>query len=84
MARKPIEKFFVVPGPFGPVRDPITMRMLSDKGEWKPKNMYWLRKVKMRDVVDKTSEKRAHDKQPKLALETEQQADQKQKKGESK
>jgi hypothetical protein len=76
MARKPIEKFFVAPGPFGPVRDPLTMRMLSDSGEWKPKNMYWLRKVKMRDVIDKTSEKSGQ--------KAETQVDQKQKKGDTK
>lgn len=49
--KKQAEKIFVKPGEFGSVRDPITMRMLKDEGEFKPRNSYWMRRVKQGDVV---------------------------------
>ena len=33
------------------VRDPRTMVVLSPKGEVKPRNSYWLRRLKAGDVV---------------------------------
>jgi hypothetical protein len=31
------------------VRDPISMQPLKKEGEWKPRNTYWLRRVKCGD-----------------------------------
>lgn len=48
---KPLERFFLKPGPWGSVRDPKTRAMLANEGEWKPMSIYWRRRVKMQDVV---------------------------------
>ena len=34
------------------VRDPITRRPLADKGEHKPKNSYWVKKLNKGEVVE--------------------------------
>lgn len=34
------------------VRDPDTFQPLSQKGEFKPRNSYWLRRLSDGDVVD--------------------------------
>ena len=36
------------------VRDPATLRALKAEGEYKPKNTYWLRRLKDKDVVEAT------------------------------
>lgn len=55
--KKPLKKFFVKPGEFGSVRDPVSFRFLKDEGEWKVRNSYWLRRVKQGDVVEATPPK---------------------------
>ncbi|MFA1562591.1 DUF2635 domain-containing protein [Aliivibrio fischeri] len=36
------------------VRDPITRTPLNEKGEIKPRNAYWLRRIKDESVVELT------------------------------
>lgn len=33
------------------VRDPLTLKALSENGEEKPKNSYWLKRLKDGDVI---------------------------------
>ncbi|MUH95226.1 DUF2635 domain-containing protein [Aliivibrio fischeri] len=46
------------------VRDPITRTPLSEKGEIKPRNTYWLRRIKDESVIelDKTSKEKVKEK----------------------
>lgn len=58
-----MEKIFIKPAPVSAstkrrakrelrlVRDPITLKPLSDDGEEKPADSYWLRRVRSGDVV---------------------------------
>jgi Protein of unknown function (DUF2635). len=43
--------FFLKPAPGKSVRDPRSMKLLAAKGERKPRNSYWLRRVADGDVV---------------------------------
>jgi len=36
------------------VRDPLSMKPLDADGEWKPKNQYWTRRIKDKDVIVST------------------------------
>ncbi|MUK76203.1 DUF2635 domain-containing protein [Aliivibrio fischeri] len=46
------------------VRDPITRTPLNEKGEIKPRNTYWLRRIKDESVIelDKTSKEKVKEK----------------------
>lgn len=46
-----MSNFSVKPAPGKSVRDPRTMQLLAAKGEQKPRNTYWLRRVSCGDVV---------------------------------
>lgn len=46
-----MSEFTVKPAPDKAVRDPRTMNLLAAKGEQKPRNAYWLRRVADGDVV---------------------------------
>jgi len=52
------EKLFIKPAPGRKVRDPITTHPLADKGEKKPRNTYWLRRIAEGDVIDLESAKK--------------------------
>ena len=41
----------IKPAPGLKVRDPATGRHLADKGEEKPKNAYWLRRLRDGDAI---------------------------------
>ncbi|EAO1206235.1 DUF2635 domain-containing protein [Salmonella enterica] len=43
---------FLKPAPGKSVRDPRSMKLLADKGERKPRNSYWLRRLGAGDVVE--------------------------------
>ncbi|EDJ8987822.1 DUF2635 domain-containing protein, partial [Salmonella enterica subsp. diarizonae] len=45
-----MSEFTVKPAPDKSVRDPRTMQLLGAKGERKPRNAYWLRRVAAGDV----------------------------------
>jgi hypothetical protein len=46
------EQLFLLPNPKHPlIRDPLTRQFLAAEGEFKPKNTYWLRRVKFEDVI---------------------------------
>jgi hypothetical protein len=48
------KQIFVVPNPKWPlgVRDPLTRQFIKPEGEWKPYNTYWIRRIKMADVLE--------------------------------
>ena len=47
-----MRKVFVKPNPQWPLlRDPVSLKMLDPEGEWKPKNNYWVRRLKFGDVL---------------------------------
>ncbi|MBJ8805625.1 DUF2635 domain-containing protein [Citrobacter koseri] len=52
-----MSEFTVKPAPGKSVRDPRTMQLLGAKGERKPRNAYWLRRVAAGDVVVETKKK---------------------------
>jgi hypothetical protein len=37
-------------------RDPITKKPLAESGEWKPGNLFWIRRIMQGDVIDATQE----------------------------
>jgi hypothetical protein len=41
------------------VRDPRTKKPLDANGEWKPKDQFWVRRIRDKDVVDITPKKDA-------------------------
>ncbi|MBG6243015.1 MAG: DUF2635 domain-containing protein [Candidatus Symbiopectobacterium sp. Dall1.0] len=43
---------FVVPAPERAVREPNSMRMLPDSGAWVPRNAFWLRRLRFKDVLE--------------------------------
>ncbi|OZI15563.1 DUF2635 domain-containing protein [Sodalis-like symbiont of Philaenus spumarius] len=45
---------FVVPAPERAVREPNSMQMLPDTGAWVPRNGFWLRRLRFKDVLDIT------------------------------
>lgn len=45
------DKIFIKPAEGRQVRDPITKEPLAAEGDSKPRNSYWLRRVKEGDVV---------------------------------
>lgn len=46
------ETVFLKPGRSGLiVRDPITLKPLDEKGESKPRNSYWLRRIRCGDAI---------------------------------
>jgi hypothetical protein len=46
------KKFFVKPARDGLIiRDPRTLKPLKMEGEMKPRNSYWLRRIKDEDVI---------------------------------
>ena len=49
------EKIFVVPVRGRRIKDPFTLYLLKDEGEWKPKTPYWLKKVRTGDVALKVA-----------------------------
>jgi hypothetical protein len=47
------ERLFVKPARPGlVVRDPVTLKPLAEKGESKPRDNYWRRRLKANDVVE--------------------------------
>lgn len=44
--------FVIKPAPGKAVRDPRTMKLLARDGEKKPRNIYWLRRLKDGDVIE--------------------------------
>jgi hypothetical protein len=46
------EMFFVKACEGRRVRDSETFHVLAPEGEWKPKNTYWLRRVRDEDVIE--------------------------------
>ena len=55
---KPLQRIFVKPVPGGMVRDPVSLKLLDERGEWKPNNSYWQRRVLFRDCLEVTEEQR--------------------------
>jgi len=51
MTNKLPEKF-IKPAPGCTVRDEFTRIPLKDEGEWKPTTNYWLRRIRMVDVIE--------------------------------
>jgi hypothetical protein len=50
-----MEKLFLKPAKTGSiVRDPRTMIPLSQDGEWKPRDSYWLRRLHFADAIETT------------------------------
>jgi hypothetical protein len=46
------DKIYIVPAPGLKVRDDRTLELLPGEGAWKPKTSYWLRRVKVGDVLE--------------------------------
>jgi hypothetical protein len=47
------QKVYVVPARHdAPVLDPITHRPLESSGAWKPRNSFWLRRIRFGEVVE--------------------------------
>lgn len=51
-----MDEILIMPAPGRTVRDPVTMAPLAEKGEHKPRSPYWLRRLRVGDVVPVTSE----------------------------
>lgn len=43
---------FVVPSPKRAVCEPNSMRVLSDSGSWVPRNAFWLRRLRFKDMLE--------------------------------
>ena len=43
---------FVIAAPGRRVKDPYTMKLLKEEGEWKPVDSYWLRRMQFGDVIE--------------------------------
>lgn len=54
MSNREPEQRLLVPGPGRRVRDPISLRVLPDAGDYKPLTTYWLRRLQDGDVLDAT------------------------------
>lgn len=49
---KKLPEKFLKPAPGCLVRDVLTRIPLKEEGEWKPTTTYWLRRIRMGDVVE--------------------------------
>lgn len=53
------DEIFIKPAPGCAVRDPVTMALLAEHGEQKPRSPYWLRRLRLGDVVYVSQENNA-------------------------
>lgn len=51
MTEKQPKTFMIKPFPGFRIKDPLTFKVLKDEGELKPRNSYWLRRLKKKDCV---------------------------------
>lgn len=51
-----MDEILIMPAPGRNVRDPVTMAPLAEKGERKPRSPYWLRRLRVGDVVPVATE----------------------------
>lgn len=49
----------IKPAPGRAVRDPVTMKLLAEDGEEKPRISYWVRRLKDGDVIAVEPQKKA-------------------------
>lgn len=49
---KPVKTVFVRAAPGRRVKDPLTLKVLDDVGEEKPRSSYWERRIRDHDVIE--------------------------------
>lgn len=51
MTKEP-KQAFLKPAPGCMIRDDQTRQFLKEEGEWKPLTIYWMRRIRMVDVIE--------------------------------
>ncbi len=61
---KPLPELFLQAAPGRRVKDPMTLRLLAEGGEYKPDNSFWRRRLRDEDVIEVKPESKTADPEP--------------------